>query len=117
MTPNEYQKEQRKTAYYAEGITKLLEGDEWPRFLFLDLAYPAMKLNGEAGEFIEEVAKSLRDTGGDLEPRKEKMIDELGDVLWYVSQCANVLEIDLEDLMKRNLAKVKAKKAKHDRTN
>ena len=36
-------------------------------------------------------------------------VDELGDVLWYVSACCTLLGVTLEDLMEQNLGKVRAK--------
>lgn len=120
LTPNKYQKEAYKT-FTTEGIQKFLDDphDEnldafdamdarYTQREFTKLMYVTGKLNGEAGEFAEEVFKSLRD-GGDIKQRRSAALDELGDVLWYVAAAATVLGITLEDLMEQNLGKVRAK--------
>jgi NTP pyrophosphatase (non-canonical NTP hydrolase) len=43
--------------------------------------------------------------------RKAKISDELGDVLWYTSQLATELGLDLEDIAERNLNKLLARKS------
>ena len=55
-----------------------------------NLAYPVLGLNGEAGEVAEQAKKAIRDDGGIITPeRREKLKKELGDVLWYLSACAD----------------------------
>lgn len=78
----------------------------------LGLAYVALKLNGEAGEFAEHVGKAMRDDGlmsddGKLTvERKELLIREIGDVLWYLSAACNELGVSLTDAAKINLEKL-----------
>jgi len=76
----------------------------------LRLAYPALGLAGEAGEFANKVKKIIRDKRGRIdEETKQKLIDELGDVLWYVSECATVLEEALENIAVKNINKLQAR--------
>lgn len=88
----------------------------------LGLAYCALKLNGEAGEFAEHVGKAMRDD--DLIPydpgtavvylehaklereRRALLIKEVGDVLWYLGAICNELGITLEDAATANLQKL-----------
>lgn len=109
---NRYQALATKTAIYP--------GQGTP----LGLAYVALKLNGEAGEFAEHVGKAMRDDGfgempgygafvrgeglqGDLTPdRRAKIIKEIGDVLWYLSAACNELGITLEEAAMENLLKL-----------
>lgn len=77
---------------------------------FSGLAYCALKLNGEAGEFAEQVGKAWRDDDGRLTAeRRAKLKRELGDVLWYVARAAAELEYFLSDIAAENLRKL------HDR--
>jgi NTP pyrophosphatase (non-canonical NTP hydrolase) len=65
-----------------------------------------MGLNGEAGECIDLVKKHLFQ-GHTLD--REKLINELGDVLWYIAQTATGLGIELGDVAERNIDKLKAR--------
>lgn len=77
----------------------------------LGLMYCALKLNGEAGELAEHVGKAMRDDAFGPEPltaaRRELIMKELGDVLWYVSAIADGLDIKLGDIAMMNLEKLK----------
>lgn len=90
----------------------------------LGLAYVALKLNGEAGEFAEHVGKAMRDDDllrlapdqhlapiayldETLTPeRRELIIKEIGDVLWYLSAACNELGISLSEAATINLEKL-----------
>lgn len=62
---------------------------------------------GEAGELQGKGKKILRDDGGRLtHERREAMMDELGDVLWYVVRTAHHLGYSLHELMARNADKL-----------
>ena len=71
------------------------------------LTYPTLGLNGEAGEVAEKVKKIIRDSDGYVSPAiKLSLQKELGDVLWYLSQVATDLDIDLGEAALSNLAKL-----------
>jgi NTP pyrophosphatase (non-canonical NTP hydrolase) len=92
MELSEYQRLSRRTA-------------EYPRAAWL--TYPALGLTGEAGEVAEHAKKALRDDGGEIsEERRSEMAKELGDVLWYVSQLASELGLELEGIAQANLDKL-----------
>lgn len=93
--------------------------DESIRDTLIDLAYRTtnheltnqgliengvMGLCGEAGECIDLVKKSLFQ-GHDLD--REKLIDELGDVLWYAAQLATGLDVGLDVVAQYNVNKLK----------
>lgn len=61
-------------------------------------------LCGESGECID-LLKKHEFQGHELD--KEKLIDELGDVLWYISQTAAGLGITMEDIARHNISKLK----------
>lgn len=48
--------------------------------------YAELGLLSEIGELAGEAKRVIRDDGGELTPeRREKMIDEMGDIMWYLS--------------------------------
>jgi NTP pyrophosphatase (non-canonical NTP hydrolase) len=56
---------------------------------------------------IEIIKKITRDDGGDIsEDRRQKLILELGDVLWYVTRIASVIDVSLRDVIEGNVAKL-----------
>lgn len=77
------------------------------------LLYPVLKLNGEAGEVAEKVGKVFRDKGGLFSKEDvDQLILELGDVLWYVSEIATVLNTTLQRVARRNLEKLASRQAR-----
>lgn len=75
----------------------------------VNLAYAALGLAGEAGEFADKVKKVIRDYGGQPCLLRRAMIRELGDVLWYVNACAIELDTDLVEVAQRNLEKLEGR--------
>ena len=63
-----------------------------------------MGLCGESGEAIDIVKKHLAQ-GHELD--REKLIGELGDIAWYLAETATVLDVDLEEVLTRNIEKLK----------
>ena len=94
MTLNEYQEQSQETAFYPD------RGN--------NVYYPAIGLAGEAGEVCNQIKKIMRDDNGNMtSPREAKLINELGDVLWYVAALATELGIDLNSVAKINIEKLK----------
>lgn len=69
------------------------------------LAYCALGLTGEAGEYSEKIKKLLRD--GTLD--RELSAKELGDVLWYVTRSANELGYTLDQIANENIKKLSSR--------
>ncbi len=65
-------------------------------------------LAGEAGELLSAYKKYLRD-GDAHELYTESIKEELGDLLWYLTNTASKFNISLEDIADANLSKVKAR--------
>ena len=63
-----------------------------------------MGLNGEAGECIDILKKHFYQ-GHDLDV--DKLIDELGDVLWYIAEACTGIGVTMEEVAKRNIEKLK----------
>lgn len=94
----------------------------------LGLAYVALKLNGEAGEFAEHAGKAMRDDKlvepisedgceqlntraaffcNNLTPERETaLLKELGDQLWYIQAGARELGKTLSEVALINLEKL-----------
>ena len=62
-----------------------------------------MGLCGESGEVID-IVKKHHAQGHELD--KEKIIEELGDVCWYIAEIATVLDVKLEDILEGNIEKL-----------
>lgn len=63
----------------------------------------AMGLCGESGEAIDLVKKHLFQ-GHDLDD--EKLIKELGDVAWYLAEAATALNVNLSEILEKNIKKL-----------
>lgn len=69
--------------------------------------YCTLGLSGEAGEVAGKVKKVIRDNGFELTAdAREKICDEVADVLWYISQLCTELDVKMETLALANLAKL-----------
>ena len=82
-----------------------------------ELMYLTLGLAGESGEFADAVKKIIRVSGTHDDKAfellitapgmgKEKLVDELGDVLWYLVKLANFLDMSLDGLMITNTYKL-----------
>lgn len=75
------------------------------------IVYPALGLNGEAGEVAEKVKKVLRDNHGYFdEYQREQIALELGDVLWYVATLARDINYSLAKIAAMNVEKLRSRK-------
>lgn len=70
------------------------------------LIVPMLGLAGETGQLLSEYKKHLRD-GEAHRLFKERVSEELGDLLWYVANVASKFGLSLSDIADANLAKVK----------
>ena len=66
----------------------------------------ALGLGGEAGECLDIVKKALFQ-GHEFD--REHLIEELGDVAWYLAFFCDVLHLTLEEVMKHNIDKLKTR--------
>ena len=93
MTANEYQKLAMRTLNPAlDKRDVLING--------------VMGLCGEAGEAIDIVKKHLAQ-GHALD--REALIKELGDVAWYLAETAYALDVPLDEVLERNISKLRAR--------
>tara|TARA_R100001460_G_scaffold27881_6_gene55920 strand:+ start:3693 stop:4067 length:375 start_codon:yes stop_codon:yes gene_type:complete len=108
----DYQVRARETSGPAdEAALKLVGPDGLPLeglARVLRLLYATTGLCDESGEVAGKVKKLVRDSEGVFTPEfRSAIAAELGDVLWYLSDICTVLELNLADVAKGNLAKLK----------
>lgn len=96
MTGNEYQKLALRTANMKYESEEIISS--------LDLLNGALGLCGESGEVADAIKKSLFQ-GHKL--NKDKLIEELGDVAWYLAITSAAIGVDLETVFSKNIDKLK----------
>ena len=64
----------------------------------------ALGLTGEAGEVADHI-KKWYDQGHDLQV--DKIINELGDVCWYVALMATTIDVSLSQVLEQNIEKLR----------
>lgn len=89
MEINEYQKAALRTANSEMSDDLILNG--------------ILGLCGEAGEVSDHIKKYMFQ-GHELD--QDKLVNELGDVCWYIAILASGLNVDLETVMKKNIEKL-----------
>lgn len=91
MTINEYQELAQRTSNKSLGHRDhLLNG--------------ALGLAGESGEVCDIVKKFFMQ-GHPLE--KSHIAKELGDICWYIAECASAIGYTMEDIMQMNIDKLR----------
>lgn len=102
MDVNNYQNMARQTAIYPPE-NKVI--------------YPVVGMANEAGEALGRVKKHLRGDFNLNDPyqhdnlvQREKLIDEIGDVLWYAANALSDLDVTMTYAMRKNLDKVQRRK-------
>ncbi len=98
MDFNEYQKKAWSTAKY--------------RNKGYNIYYPIMGLGSETGEVLGKIKRIMRDQNNDIISidLRNKIIDELGDVLWYIAAIATELNTSLETIAYLNIDKLSDRK-------
>lgn len=102
LTINDYQKEAHTTASYPVGR---IAGHD------INYIYPVMGLTEEAGEVSGKFAKAVCDFHGVItDERKTEIVKELGDVMWFIAEICTCLDVTLEEVAEKNLAKLASRK-------
>ena len=71
-----------------------------------DLLNGCLGLAGESGELLDLVKKwCFHDKSVDIDHAKK----ELGDVMWYVAMICHAMRWDLDEIMRLNIDKLKAR--------
>jgi len=107
MTPNEYQVLAARTECDQEAASRRrYQYDQSQSLLATRLSHAALGLAGESGEFAYAVEKWLH-YGKPLDTINIQ--EEIGDVTWYLALACNALGVNLEDIMQKNIAKLKSR--------
>ena len=93
MTLNEYQKAAMRTS------RKDMSNEK-------HLMNAMLGLSGEVGECCDLVKKHYYQDGRAI---REKLLDELSDVMWYVAEAASAMGWDLNEVARHNVNKFKAR--------
>ena len=70
------------------------------------LAIAGLGLAGEAGEVVDYLKKVV---GHGHKLDRDKLVKELGDVLWYVAEICSAINADMSDVAQQNIDKLKAR--------
>lgn len=74
------------------------------------IVYPTIGLVNEAGEVAGKIKKIFRDQNGQIrEEDRQSLKNELGDVLWYLTQICTELGLTLEEVAETNIAKLSSR--------
>jgi NTP pyrophosphatase (non-canonical NTP hydrolase) len=77
------------------------------------IVYPTLGLANEAGEVAGKIKKLFRDKGGQISAEdREALKQELGDVLWYLTQICTELGLTLEEVAEANITKLFSRQAR-----
>jgi NTP pyrophosphatase (non-canonical NTP hydrolase) len=96
MDVAQYQQEATRTLLDAPGFD--ISDDK------MMLVWCALGLAGEAGEVVEWIKKGVFHRHG---VGREKLKEELGDCLWYISGLCTLMDLDLSSVMRSNIQKLK----------
>jgi NTP pyrophosphatase (non-canonical NTP hydrolase) len=97
---NDYQVWTRSTAKYPKEPVEFKPS----------LPYLVMGLAGEAGEVANKYKKIIRDKCGIMDQDDAvAILDELGDVLWYIARIVDELDYDFEDITEINYHKLESR--------
>lgn len=95
MDLDEYQRLATRTALFSDEDVKYA------------LMYLGLGVAGETGEIAEKIKKILRNDGGAIsEEKRESLKQEIGDVLWYLSQLSRVLGFKFSEAATANIIKL-----------
>lgn len=103
MTFDEYQKLALTTAYTdPKYVNTLMDQTIW-----------AMGVAGEAGEVVEKWKKIVAYKGGEItDEDRTELGKELGDVVWYIAVMADSLGLSFDEIIQRNVDKLKSRQAR-----
>ena len=98
MTIKEYQTWTRKLVKYKKSAVEIKNAG---------LYYVALGLTGESGEVANKVKKIFRDKDSVVSVEdREDILDEVGDVLYYLARLCDELGGDIQEVINKNVEKL-----------
>lgn len=96
ITFDDYQQRAQRTAIYPNRGKNFI--------------YPTLGFVGEAGELADKVKKTFRDSEGWMsEEVRQAILNEIGDVLWYMAALCTELKTSISDVARQNLEKLESR--------
>lgn len=96
MNFTEYQSQANRTAKQLHSVSA-------------NLMHAALGLCTETGEFTTEVKRAHIYGKPITTPEISHMVEELGDILWYIALAANALGVPMRRIAEANIAKLQAR--------
>ncbi len=76
--------------------------------------YYVLGIAGETGELVEKIKKHFRDDYGEMTDKKrDEIIKEAGDILWYLARLMDNFGIDFNEIAKENIKKLLDRKKRN----
>lgn len=70
------------------------------------ISYLALGLGNEAGEVQGKIKKLIRGDYSDINNISISVVDELGDIVWYITRLADEFGFTLDDVISANVKKL-----------
>lgn len=104
MNPSEYQRLAARTECDQMAASHRMHG--YGNLLPIRLNHSIIGALGELGEMAGALERWIH---YDRPLDRENLKEEIGDVLWYLAEACNALEIDMGEVMEANIRKLKAR--------
>lgn len=93
---------------YQTLVTAAFDNHDYPD----PLGHLALGVAGEAGEIADLVKKSQYEVNRDAGVNRDRMIEEMGDELWYLANMASKMGVTLSEIAAANIRKLRARHPK-----
>lgn len=94
---------------YVESVLKTKSPHYNPENIHPDLVHSVLGLVTEAGELADIIKRAYFYGKGPESVDRDHIVEELGDLMWYLALASAHLDVPIEDIMAKNIAKLKAR--------
>ena len=96
--------------YQKQAVTTDLSAGKGSDVLSIAFMDNVLGLLGESGEIAEKFKKILRDKDAQItDEDRQELTKELGDVLLYIALLGHYLDVPLDEIATKNIAKLKSR--------